>query len=45
MRTAYLHEESTFGAILGPFKEPPISNLHLSPFMTREKPGHPTGGL
>ena len=23
--------------MLGPFKAPPIDNLHVSPFMTREK--------
>ena len=38
---AYLSEEKSFGAILGPFKEPPISNLHISPFLTRDKPGAP----
>ena len=38
---AYLSEEKSFGAILGPFKGPPISNLHISPFLTREKPGVP----
>ena len=36
---AYLTEEKAFGAILGPFKEPPIDNLHICPFLTREKPG------
>ena len=36
---AYISEEQAFGAILGPFKEPPIDNLHVSPFLTREKPG------
>ena len=35
----YLNEEKAFNAILGPFKEPPISHLHTSPFLTREKPG------
>ena len=25
------------GAMLGPFKGPPINQLHMSPFMTREK--------
>ena len=35
----YLEEEKTFGAILGPFQNPPISDLHVSPFLTREKPG------
>ena len=36
---AYLTEEKAFGAILCPFKEPPSDNLHISPFLTREKPG------
>ena len=35
----YLKEERTFGAILGPFTKPPVPNLHVSPFLTREKPG------
>ena len=35
---AYLEEEERYGAILGPFKVPPISNIHFSPFMTKEKP-------
>ena len=38
---AYLAEEIQYGAIHGPFKNPPIHNLHTSPFMTREKPGAP----
>ena len=38
---AYLSEEIGYGAILGPFKEPPLQNLHVSPFMTREKPNAP----
>ena len=38
---AYLQEEIQFGAICGPFREPPLDNLHISPFMTREKPGAP----
>ena len=38
---AYLSEEKSFGAILGPFKESPINDLHISPFITREKPGAP----
>ena len=38
---AYLQEEMKFGAILGPFKAPPLPNMHHSPFMTREKPGAP----
>ena len=36
---AYLSEEKQFGAILGPFQEAPIENLHVSPFLTRDKPG------
>ena len=36
---AYLTEEKDFGAMLGPFQEPPIGNLHISPFLTRDKPG------
>ena len=35
---AYLEEERTYDAILGPFDTPPLPNLHASPFMTREKP-------
>ena len=38
---AHLSEEIGYGAILGPFKEPPLKNLHVSPFMTREKPNAP----
>ena len=33
----YLQEELDYGAILGPFQSKPI-NLHVSPFMTRDKP-------
>ena len=33
----YLKEEMNHGAMLGPFKEPPIKDLHISPFMTRDK--------
>ena len=33
----YLQEEKDFGAILGPFNKPPLKDLHISPFMTREK--------
>ena len=33
----YLQEDLDYGAILGPFKSKPI-NLHVSPFMTRDKP-------
>ena len=36
---AYLQEEIEFGAIVGPFLDPPFKELHISPFMTREKPG------
>ena len=35
---AYLDENVQHSAIHGPFKNPPISNLHTSPLMTREKP-------
>ena len=35
---AYLKEELEDKTILGPFKDPPIG-IHISPFMTREKPG------
>ena len=35
--TAYLQEELNNEAILGPFKTPPIDNLHVSPLMTRDK--------
>ena len=35
--TAYLQEEIDNRAMLGPFGTPPIDNLHLSPFMTRNK--------
>ena len=38
---AYLNEEAKFGAILGPFDSPPIQKLHISPFMTRDKPRAP----
>ena len=33
----YLREEIKNNAILGPFTEPPIDNLHTSPFMTQDK--------
>ena len=36
---AYLREEKEFGAILGPFQKAPIDNLHVSPFLTWDKPG------
>ena len=35
--STYLQEETDNNAILGPFTEPPIDNLHTSPFMTRDK--------
>ena len=35
----YLDEKKDFGAILGPFDEDPIDNIHVSPFLTRDKPG------
>ena len=38
----YIEEEKSFGAIIGPFQEPPIANLHYSPFMTRHKPNSDT---
>ena len=34
---AYLREEISYKAILGPFDQPPLEGLHTSPFMTREK--------
>ena len=33
-----MEEEITHEAVLGPFQEPTIKNLHISPMMTREKP-------
>ena len=35
----YLQEEKAFNTILAPFSEPLISDLHISPFLTREKTG------
>ena len=35
---AYLDGEGKHKAILGPFKDRPIKNLHISPMMTRKKP-------
>ena len=35
---AYIQEETSYGGILGPFKENPIESSHTSPFMTRNKP-------
>ena len=34
----YLDEEVAFGAIVGPFKSNPITDGHISPFMSRPKP-------
>ena len=34
----YLKEEIEHGTIVGPFEKNPISNGHISPFMTRPKP-------
>ena len=36
---AYLAEELSYGAIVGPFDSNPINQCHHSPFMTREKDG------
>ena len=36
--SVYLEEELRHQAILGPFKNPPIPQLHTSPFMTQDKP-------
>ena len=36
---AYLKEEMQFKAIVGPFDQHPCDNGHISPFMTRDKPG------
>ena len=33
----YLYKEIDTNAILGPFKSPPIENLHMNPFMTQVK--------
>ena len=35
---AYLQEELSYGALLGPFETHPIKGGHCSPFMTRSKP-------
>lgn len=35
----YLDTETKLGAILGPFKNPPIQDLHCSPMLTRPKQG------
>ena len=34
---AYLSDEINHGAMLGPFRDPPFNDLHISPFMTRDK--------
>ena len=36
---AYLKEVAQFKAFVGPFKQHPCNNGHISPFMTRDKPG------
>ena len=36
---AYLDEEQKFQAIRGPYTASPLENLHVSPLMTRDKPG------
>ena len=36
---AYLEEEVKYKAVLGPFRESPYPDLHISPFMNRDKPG------
>ena len=33
----YLSDEINHGVMLGPFKDPPINDLHISPFMTRDR--------
>ena len=38
---AYISEELSYGAMMGPFNEPPFP-LHISPFLTRDKPGSGT---
>ena len=35
---AYINEELSYGALLGPFEQNPIKGGHCSPFMTRTKP-------
>jgi hypothetical protein len=37
---SYLSEEIQFGAILGPFLDPPFQDLHYSPLMTAPKDGN-----
>jgi hypothetical protein len=36
----YLSEEIQFGAMLGPFSDPPFRDLHCSPLMTAPKDGN-----
>ena len=38
---AYLDEEINFGAICGPISTLPLTNMPISPFMTRPKPNAP----
>ena len=38
---AYIAEELSYGVMMGPFDVPPFA-LHISPFLTREKPGSDT---
>ena len=38
---SYLDEEVQYKAILGPFQDPPMRDLPISPMMTREKPNAP----
>ena len=33
-----MEEDLRHQAIIGPFKHPPINHLHISPFMTQDKP-------
>jgi hypothetical protein len=37
---SYFREESHFGAMLGPFPDPPFPDLHCSPLMTAPKDGN-----
>jgi hypothetical protein len=36
----YFSEETSFGAMLGPFSDPPFRDLHCSPLMTAPKDGN-----
>ena len=36
-----VYQKKSFGAILGPFKEPPSQQFPYFPILTREKPGAP----